>query len=90
MIVIAVLFLGVTFAVLNAQQVTVNYYADTAKLPLSLLLVIVLGIGVFIGWLTGLLLWLRSKADNIRLSHKLKSAEKELNQLRTSPLNETV
>ncbi len=90
--VIAILFvlaLGVTFAGLNAQEVTINYYVNSAKLPLSLLLVLVLGLGGFIGWLTGFMLWLRLKTENIRLSHKLKVAEKEVNQLRTLPLNES-
>ena len=87
--VIFVLALGVTFAGLNAQEVTINYYVNAAKLPLSLLLVLVLGVGGLIGWLTGFVLWLRLKAENIRLSHKLKVAEKEVNQLRTLPLNES-
>ncbi|HEV2524234.1 MAG TPA: lipopolysaccharide assembly protein LapA domain-containing protein [Gammaproteobacteria bacterium] len=89
LIIIFVLFLGVTFAGLNSQEVTINYYVNQTQLPLSLLLVLVLGVGGFIGWLTGFLLWLRLKAENMRLSHKLKVSEKEVNQLRTLPLNET-
>jgi uncharacterized membrane protein YciS (DUF1049 family) len=46
-------------------------------------------VGGFIGWLTGFLLWLRLKAENMRLSHKLSVSEKEVNQLRTLPLSET-
>jgi putative membrane protein len=84
-----VLILGVSFAVLNAAPVTINYYFNTSKLALSLLLVIVLGIGAFIGWLTGLWVWMRLKAENFRLSHRIKTLEKELNQLRTLPVNET-
>lgn len=89
LIIAFVLFLGLTFAGLNSQEVTLNYYINETKLPLSLLLVLILGLGGFIGWLTGFLLWLRLKAENIRLVHKLKLSEKEVNQLRTLPLNET-
>jgi putative membrane protein len=89
LIILFILLLGVTFAGLNSQEVTINYYVNSTKLPLSLLLVLVLGVGGIIGWLTGFLLWLRLKTENIRLSHKLKVSEKEVNQLRTSPLNET-
>ena len=85
-----VLFLGVTFAVLNAQEVAVNYYLGTSHLPLSLLIVIVLGVGVIMGWGVGFWLWLKVKAENIRLSYRTKNLEKELNQLRTSPVQETV
>jgi putative membrane protein len=89
LIIVFILLLGVTFAGLNSQEVTINYYVNSAKLPLSLLLVLILGVGGLIGWLTGFLLWLRLKAENMRLSHKLKVSEKEVNQLRTLPLNET-
>ena len=83
---IVILFLGATFAVLNSQLVSINYYLGTNKLPLSLLVVIVLGAGALIGWLTGLFLWLKLKGENLRLSHRLKAAEKELTELRTLPL----
>lgn len=88
MILILVLLLGVSFAVLNATPVNINYYFNSSKLPLSLLLVIVLGLGAFIGWLTGVWMWMRLKAETFRLSHRVKSLEKELNQLRTLPVNE--
>ncbi len=89
LIICFILFLGVTFAGLNSQNVTINYYVNATQMPLSLLVVLVLGVGGLMGWLTGILLWLRLKTENVRLSHKLKNSEKELNQLRTLPLNES-
>jgi putative membrane protein len=89
LIFLVILFLGISFAVLNAQQVIINYYLGTSKLPLSLLLVLVLGIGALVGWITGLLVWLRLKAENLKLGHRVKIIEKELAQLRTQPIHET-
>jgi putative membrane protein len=89
LVILIVLILGVTFAVMNAEPVSINYYLNTSKIPLSLLLVLVIGIGAFIGWLTGLWMWLRLKTENFRLHHQIKTLEKELAQLRTQPLNET-
>jgi putative membrane protein len=89
LVILIVLILGVTFAVMNAEPVSINYYLNTSKIPLSLLLVLVIGIGAFIVWLTGLWMWLRLKTENFRLHHQIKTLEKELAQLRTQPLNET-
>lgn len=41
--------LGVTFAVLNAGSVDINFYIGKVTLPLSILMVIMLGIGLLIG-----------------------------------------
>jgi putative membrane protein len=84
-----ILFLGATFAVMNAQDVTINYYIGTNKLPLSLLLVIVLGAGGFIGWLAGFWMWISLKAENLRHNYRIKSLEKELSHLRTHPVNDS-
>jgi putative membrane protein len=89
LLIVIILFLGVTFAVLNATPVNINYYLNSTTIPLSLLLVIVLGIGAFIGWLTGGLMWMRLKAENFRCTHRIKTLEKELNQLRTLPVNQS-
>jgi lipopolysaccharide assembly protein A len=87
LVVAIIVLLGATFAVLNAAPVSLNYYISTSKLPLSLLLVFVLGAGGFIGWLAGLWMWMRLKAENFRLGHRIKTLEKELDQLRTLPVN---
>jgi len=72
LIFLIILFVGVGFAVVNAEPTVFNYYFGSAKLPLSLLLVIGLGIGALIGWCTGLAVWLRLKRENAKLLHQLK------------------
>jgi putative membrane protein len=86
---IIVLF-GITFATLNSESVTINYYFDQATLPLSLLLVIVFAFGCLIGMLVGFWLLLKAKWLNYRLRQQLALAEKEINNLRAIPLQDKV
>lgn len=87
-IILVILILGVTFASLNAEPVVVNYYLGSSKLPLSLLLVLTFGFGAFLGILVSIPIWIRLKKQNVTLSHRIKNVEKELANLRISPLNE--
>ncbi len=88
-IIALVLFIGVTFACLNAEIVTINYYIGSAKLPLSLLLVIVLTLGALCGLMVGLKLFVVSKRETYRLRHRLKIADKEIANLRVIPVQDS-
>lgn len=85
-IVLIILLLGISFAVLNANSVTINYYTGIAHLPLSLLLVIVLVIGVFIGLLTTIIMFFKAKAIQSHLRKQLHTTQKELDHLRKQSL----
>ena len=52
---VVIIVLGVCFAYLNAQTVTINYYLAHSEMPLSLLLVLVLGLGFLLGLMCCLL-----------------------------------
>ncbi|HSW70330.1 MAG TPA: LapA family protein [Gammaproteobacteria bacterium] len=83
-----IIIIGITFAVLNPTIVTMNYYLGQKTLPLSLLLVSVFSLGCFLGLLVGGWLVLKAKIKNYRLKQKLKIAEKEVQNLRTIPLQD--
>jgi len=85
---ILIALLGITFAYLNANPVTVNYYLATKTIPLSLLLVITLALGVSLGLMITLATYIRLKGENISLQRKLKLSEKELVQLRSLPIKD--
>jgi len=40
---------GVTFAYLNAVNVSLNYYFGVVSIPLSMLLLLTMGVGIIIG-----------------------------------------
>lgn len=86
---IIVLF-GMTFATLNSESVTINYYFGQSSLALSLLLVLVFASGCLIGMIVGFWLLLKSKMLNYRLRQRLNLAEKEIENLRAIPLQDQV
>jgi len=79
-----------TFATLNSESVTINYYLGQSTLPLSLLLVLVFAFGCLIGMLVGFWLLIKSKLLNYRLRQRLNLAEKEVDNLRAIPLQDKV
>lgn len=88
LILLLLVLLGLTFAFLNAELTTVNYYLGTTRQPLSLLLAVSFGAGALLGLLVGILLYIRIKKDNFRLLSRLKNAEKEVANLRVISLKE--
>jgi putative membrane protein len=75
-IVLLIIVIGMSFALLNAELVTFNYYIGTAKLPLSLLLVCMLLLGCFLSLLAMTGFYIRMKNENRHLRHRLKLSEK--------------
>lgn len=89
LLLIIVLF-GMTFATLNSESVTINYYLGHSTLPLSLLLVLVFALGCLIGMIVGFWLLIKAKLFNYRLRQRLTLAEKEIENLRAIPLQDKV
>lgn len=85
---IIILLLALSFALLNANPVSINYYLGTSQIPLSILLVFSFGIGCIIGLLVSMSWYLRSKWHNRKLHQRLELVEKELANLRTMPLKD--
>lgn len=85
---IGVMVLGVSFSILNATPVTLNYYIGTSSLPLSLLLVFVLALGFFLGALVLGFYFVKEKSQVRRLRKKQKYLEQELMSLRSVPLQD--
>lgn len=85
-----IIVFGVTFAALNSDTVTLNYYFGESTLPLSLLVVLVFSFGCLIGMLVSFWLILKSKLNNYRVSQRLALAEKEISNLRAIPLQDKV
>ncbi|MCW5588631.1 MAG: DUF1049 domain-containing protein [Legionellales bacterium] len=82
------LILGVTFACLNASPVMVHYYIGNKELPLALLLAFALGGGAFLGIMISLFPLLRLKTENFRLRQRIKTAEQEVANLRSIPIQD--
>jgi putative membrane protein len=83
-----ILFIGISFAVLNANDATINYYFGTAHLPLSILMVIALIVGVFIGLLSTIFMVIKAKAQQHTSHRQLQHAQQEITNLRKLPLED--
>ncbi len=81
-----ILFFGISFAILNAKLVVMDYYFGMAQLPLSLLLGITLILGAIIGWLVGLVMLLKAKKTQRYLRKQLATVQKEIKNLHQIPL----
>lgn len=90
MFILVIVLFGMTFAILNSESVTINYYLGQNTLPLSLLLVLAFAFGCLIGMLIGFWLLIKSKIINHRLRQRLNLAEKEIENLRAIPLQDKV
>lgn len=82
-IIIFIILIGVSFALLNGQAVTVKYYLlGTTEKPLSFVIAIAFVVGIIFGLLANLLGLIRVKIENRRLNKRLKFSDEELTKLR--------
>lgn len=87
-IALLILLSGIVFACLNAEPVKLNFYFGSHTLPLSMLLVLTLGVGLLFGLLTSGFMYLKLKTENYRLKSRIKVAQKEVENLRAIPLKD--
>jgi lipopolysaccharide assembly protein A len=87
---LVIIFIGVTFAILNSAPVPINYYFANKQISLSLLLTLSLGLGILLGFLFNFIYWLRMKTENMHLKSRLKITEKEIENLRSLPLKDQI
>jgi len=76
LLLIVLIVLGLSFAVLNAEPVTLNYYFGYREIPLSMIVVTSLATGAVIGVLVSMGSLLRQKQQIFRLRRQLKRVEK--------------
>ncbi len=84
-----VLVVGLSFAVINIDPVKVNYYLGSIEMPLALLIVLSIAVGGALGVLATMGKIVGAKGEAVRLRRTLNGAEKELEQLRTSPRSDS-
>ncbi|HKK14069.1 MAG TPA: LapA family protein [Gammaproteobacteria bacterium] len=86
---LVLLVMGLSFAVLNAGAVPLNYYFGTLQLPLALVVVGALALGAVLGVLVSLGMVVRLKRQVHRLHKQVQNAEKEVSNLRAIPLKDS-
>lgn len=82
------ILIGISFAALNATSVQVNFYFTTLTMPVTVLMILMLAIGMLIGFTLFLLKYWRLKAEHRKIRNQLKLTEKEIRNLRAIPLQD--
>lgn len=85
---LAIIVLGVSFSILNADKVSLNLYIKTWQLPLSLALVLSLVLGFLLGLIVASIKIISLKHKNSKLQKQVLLAEKEVSNLRTIPIKD--
>ncbi|RDH83180.1 MAG: DUF1049 domain-containing protein [endosymbiont of Seepiophila jonesi] len=85
---ILAMMVGAAFTVLNAEPVLFNYYFGSRELPLSVILIGTLGLGIFLGILSGLNTMLGLKRKNSILRRRSRLVDEEVKNLRSLPLKD--
>lgn len=83
---LVILVLGISFAVLNPGEMTLNYWFASKTLPMSLFSVIIFALGCATGLLLAAGLFVTARMETWRLERRLKVAEKEIRNLRVIPI----
>jgi len=83
---LALLWLG--FSMINADPVMIDYYFGSQMAPLSLLLALSLGLGVLLGGITGITLFMNMRHEITQLRKQVKLREEEVMNLRAIPIRD--
>ena len=87
-ILLLVALIGLSFALMNAEAVTLNYYFGKLQAPLSLVLVIVLALGAVMGVLASMWVVIGQKRELAKLRKAATISEKEITNLRSIPMKD--
>jgi len=85
---VVVLVIAVSFSVINAHDVRLNYYLGELDLPLSFLVVAALILGSILGAMAMVKPILRQKLEIAKLRKEIKVNQKEITNLRSLPMKE--
>jgi len=83
-----VTLLGLSFALMNAEPVQLNYYFGTLQAPLSLVVVLAIILGAGLGVLASLGVVFSQKRELAKLRRSTKIVEEEVSNLRSLPLKD--
>ena len=87
-LILLVSLLGLTFALMNAETVQLNYYFGDIHAPLSLVVVIAIIIGAGLGVLASMGIVFGQKRELAKLRKSARLAEQEVSNLRCLPLKD--
>ncbi len=88
LLIVAMVLIGVSFSVLNAEVVTFDYYFAQGELPLSIVVVVSLLFGALLGALSTFLSIFKLRREVFRLRKQVRLKEQEIGNLCVTPMKE--
>ncbi len=85
---LVIVLFGLSFALLNAQPVELDYYFGQTGMPLSLVIVLAVIVGAVLGVIASLGVILRQRRALARLRRSLGASHKESTDQRKLPLKD--
>ncbi len=86
-LVIVFLVIGAAFAIINDQPVELDLYFLVTSLPLSLILLLAVGVGILLGAIVSAFYFMRIRKENADLRRQSRLVEQEVKNLRNLPIN---
>ncbi len=86
--ILVVLVFGLTFGIMNAESVQIDYYFGIGQMPLSLILVIAFVVGALFGAVVNVGMILKLKRQIFKLRKEVRVTEKEVRNLRALPIKD--
>lgn len=80
--------IALSFALLNAEEVKINYYIGSTTAALSFVMVLSVAAGAVMGIIASLGLVLKLKREISKLHKVVKTTEKEITNLRSIPIKD--
>lgn len=87
-VLLVVVALGLSFAAVNTESVTVHFYIGDFNAPLSLVIVIAIAFGALLGILASLGVVLSTRLEAASLRKRMNLCERELKHLRELPFKD--
>jgi len=78
---------GAAFAIINDQPASIDLYFANPTLPLSLVLLLAVGVGIILGAIASSFYFMRIKKENADLRRQSRLVAQEVKNLRTLPIN---
>ncbi len=88
-VIILLVFLGLSFGQLNPQRVKVDYFFGASEVSVAIALLVAVGVGAVLGVIAAMAVVVRQNRENARLRKRVSDTEKELNELRRLPLKDS-
>ena len=86
-LVVILLGVGIAFAIANSAPVRIDLGLIMPELPLSLVLLLAVGVGLLLGAFASAFYFMRIKKENADLRRQSRLAEQEVKNLRSLPIS---